>query len=309
MPSAQKRKVLEKQRKRERRGRTYLIAIALIVAALGASYYAYTLATAPRPDFMIGAPPGVAVREGTPTTSKINVTALNQFSGVVDLTATGSSGLTVSITPSSITGSGVATLTASSATNGTYTVTVTGTSGSLTHTVNVVTAPLLATLSTSSGTIVVELFQSQTPRTVNNFVNLANSVFYTNLVWHRIVKGFVIQTGDPTTKNGGGDRNTWGSTGSPQTVPLEIVPSLHNDAGYLGMARSQDVNSGSSQFYINLADNPSLDGNYTVFGKVLSGMDVALAIGNVPVTTQYASGQQEPVDPIYLSSVRISNSP
>lgn len=306
MPSAQKRKVLERARKRESRGRTYLIAIVLIVAASGVGYFAYSLATAARPDFMIAAPPGVAVHAGTPATSKINVTAVNQFNGVVDLTVTGSTGLTVSITPTSITGSGVATLTASSATNGTYTVTVTGSSGSLTHTVNVVTAPLLATLSTSSGTIVVELFQSQTPLTVNNFVNLANSGFYTNLVWHRIVKGFVIQTGDPTTKNGGGDRNTWGQTGSSQTVPFENVSSLHNDAGYLGMARGQDLNSGSSQFYINLVDNPSLDGKYTVFGKVLSGMDVALAIGNVPVTTQYASGQPEPVDPVYLSSVTIS---
>lgn len=306
MPSPQKRKVLEKTRKRESRGRTYLIAIILIVAAIGVSYYAYSLATAARPDFMIAAPPGVAVHAGTPTNSKINVTALNQFNGVVDLTATGSTGLTVSISPTTVTGSGVVVLTASSATNGTYTVTVTGTSGSLTHTVNVVTAPLLATLSTSSGTIVVELFRSQTPLTVNNFVNLANSGFYTNLVWHRIVKGFVIQTGDPTTKNGGGDRNTWGSTGSPQTVPLESVSSLHNDAGYLGIAHGTDVNSGSSQFYINLVDNRSLDGSYTVFGKVLSGMDVALALGNVPVTTQYAQSTPEPVNPVYLTSVTIS---
>lgn len=306
MPSVQKRKVLEKTRKRESRGRTYLIAIVLIVAALGGGYYAYSLATAAGPDFAIAAPPGVAVHYGTPSTSKINVTAMNQFNGVVDLIATGSTGLTVSISPSSITRSGVATLTASAAMNGTYTVSVTGTSGSLTHTVNVVAAPLLATLSTSLGTIVVELYQSQTPKTVDNFVYLGNSGFYSNLVWHRIVKGFVIQTGDPTTKNGGGDRNTWGQTGSPQTVPLEIVPTLHNDAGTLGMARGSDVNSGSSQFYINLADNPSLDGSYTVFGRVLSGMNVALAIGNVPVTTQYASGQSEPVDPVYLSSVTIS---
>lgn len=305
MPSERKQKILEKTRKRESRGRLYLFAIVLIAIAVGVSWFAYSFYTAPRPDFVIGAPAGIAVRAGTPTVSKFNVTALNQFNGVIALTATGSSGLNVSITPSSITGSGVVTLTASAATNGTYTVTVTGTSGSLTHTVSMVTAPLVAILSTSQGTIVVELYRDQTPITVNNFVSLANSGFYANLVWHRIVKGFVIQTGDPTTRNGGGDRNTWGSTGSPQTIPLEIVSSLHNNAGYLGMARGQDRNSGSSQFYINLADNPSLDGNYTVFGKVLSGMDVALAIGNLPITTQYAGGTPEPVDPVYLTSVTI----
>src|SRR5205807_1844762 len=83
---------------------------------------------------------------------------------------------------------------------------------------------------------------------VNNFVSLAQSGFYRNLVWHRIVQGFVIQTGDPITLNGGGNRNTWGQGGSGQTVPLEIDPSLRNNLGYLGMARGSDFNSGSSQF-------------------------------------------------------------
>ena len=143
---------------------------------------------------------------------------------------------------------------------------------------------LYAVISTTQGTMEVELFQSLTPKTVDNFVSLADSGFYTDLVWHRIVQGFVIQTGDPTSKNGQGTPCSWGSTGSTQTVPLEIVSSLHNYEGYLGMARSSDPNSGSSQFYINLANNTSLDGQYTVFGKVISGLNVALAIGNLPVT-------------------------
>jgi cyclophilin family peptidyl-prolyl cis-trans isomerase len=163
---------------------------------------------------------------------------------------------------------------------------------------------VFATLTTSAGTIVVELYQVQAPKTVTNFVNLAGSGFYNNLTWHRIVKGFVIQTGDPNTRNGGGDRSTWGTGGSSQTVPLEIVGSLHNNAGYLGMARSSDPNSGSSQFYINLADNPSLDGGYTVFGKVISGMNVALALGNTPVNSQ-----SQPINPVFLTSVTISSSP
>ena len=162
-----------------------------------------------------------------------------------------------------------------------------------------------AKINTSQGLIEVELFQSATPKTVTNFVNLARSGFYDNLVWHRIVSGFVIQTGDPNTRNGGGDRSLWGTGGSSQTVPLEIDSSLHNYVGYLGMARSQDPNSGSSQFYINLADNSaSLDGKYTVFGKVISGMDVAFAIGNVPV-----NAQSQPISPVFVTSVTISSSP
>jgi cyclophilin family peptidyl-prolyl cis-trans isomerase len=189
--------------------------------------------------------------------------------------------------------------------NGSYTVTINATSGGLTHTVTPkVATPVYATLVTSAGTIVVELYQVQVPKTVTNFVNLAGSGFYNNLTWHRIVKGFVIQTGDPNTRNGLGDRSSWGTGGSSQTVPLEIVSSLHNNAGYLGMARSSDPNSGSSQFYINLADNHSLDGGYTVFGKVISGMDVALTLGNTQVNPQ-----SQPINPVFLTSVTISSSP
>ena len=194
--------------------------------------------------------------------------------------------------------------------NGTYTVTVIGTSGSLKHSVTpVVATPVYATLETTNGTIVVELYRAQAPKTVNNIVSLAQSGFYSNLVWHRIVQGFVIQTGDPTTLNGGGNRNTWGQGGSGQTVPLEIDPSLHNNVGYLGMARSSDVNSGSSQFYINLANNNSLDGNYTVFGKVITGMDVANTVAKTQVYTDQTSPlYDQPIDPVYLISVTISTS-
>lgn len=170
------------------------------------------------------------------------------------------------------------------------TTTTTATSGSITY----------AKIYTSMGVIEVELFAAQTPKTVTNFANLSNSGFYNNLVWHRIVKGFVIQTGDPNTRNGGGSRSTWGQGGSPQAIPLEIVPSLHNDYGYLGVARSSSPNSGSSQFYINLANNTSLDGSYTVFGKVISGMNVALAIGNVPVDSN-----DSPINLVFMTNVTI----
>ncbi len=293
-------------RKRQRRGRIYLAMIVIIVIAVAIGWYVYSSSrSANTPDFTIAAPTGVTIHTGSQTKSTVNVTAVNQFTGTVLLSVTGSTGLTATISPSNVTGSGTATLTMSATTNGTYTVTVTGIGGGLTHSVRPrVATPVYATLVTPNGTMQVELYQAQAPKTVSNFVNLVRSGFYSNLVWHRIVKGFVIQTGDPNTRNGGGDRSTWGTGGSSQTVLLEIDSTLHNNVGYLGMARSSDPNSGSSQFYINLANNNSLDGQYTVFGKVISGMDSAFAIGNAPV-----NAQSQPIDPVYLTSVTISSSP
>ena len=177
------------------------------------------------------------------------------------------------------------------------------TASSMNTTSTTTTGIIYAELNTSMGTMKIELFQSLTPQTVSNFVNLANSGFYDNLVWHRIVKGFVIQTGDPNTRNGGGNRSLWGQGVSPTSVPLEVVPSLHNDYGYIGLAHTQASTSGSSQFYINLANNTNLDGGYTVFGKVISGMNVAVAISNVPVNSN-----DQPINLVYLVNVTILSS-
>src|SRR5438309_11581582 len=157
-----------------------------------------------------------------------------------------------------------------------------------------------AKINTSLGCIEVQLFPSAAPKTVANFVNLSQTGFYNNLVWHRIVVGFVIQTGDPNTKNGGGNRSLWGTGGSDKTVPLEINSTLHNDYGYLGMARSADPNSGSSQFYINVnqTGNRALNGQYTVFGKVINGMSVAIAISKVPVNPT-----DQPITPVLVTSI------
>src|SRR5712691_382887 len=161
-----------------------------------------------------------------------------------------------------------------------------------------------AKINTSLGCIEVQLYPSAAPKTVANFVNLSQTGFYNNLVWHRIVAGFVIQTGDPNTRNGGGNRSLWGMGGSGKTVPLEVNSTLRNDLGYLGMARSTDPNSGSSQFYINLANNTSLNGQYTVFGKVISGMDVALAIGKVAVNST-----NQPITPVFVTGIMIQDTP
>ena len=158
-------------------------------------------------------------------------------------------------------------------------------------------------IKTSMGSMEIELFPTAAPKTVANFVSLADAGFYNNLVWLRIVAGFVIQTGDPNTRNGGGSRSTWGSGGSQQTVPLEIDPALHNNVSSIGMARGTDPNSGSSQFYINVANNNNLDGNYTVFGRVIAGMSVAVAISNVPVNQS-----DQPISLVYVDSITIYGS-
>ena len=163
-----------------------------------------------------------------------------------------------------------------------------------------------AKINTSLGSIEVQLYPSCAPKTVANFVNLSRTGFYSNLVWHRIVVGFVIQTGDPNTRNGGGNRSLWGTGGSGKTVPLEIDSTVRNDYGYLGMARSSDPNSGSSQFYINVnqTGNKNLNGQYTVFGKVISGMDVALAISKVAVNST-----DQPITPVFVTSITIQDAP
>jgi cyclophilin family peptidyl-prolyl cis-trans isomerase len=172
-----------------------------------------------------------------------------------------------------------------------------------------------AVIDTTQGRMVAQLFPDVAPKTVANFIALAEAGFYNNLVWYRIVAGFVIQTGDPTSRNGGGNPSIWGMTGSNQTVPLEanattVAAGYVNDVGYLGMARAVSRDSGSSQFYINLADNAPLNGDYTVFGRVISGLDVAMAIGRLPVARSrgIASIPADPTNAEVLS-ITIQSSP
>jgi cyclophilin family peptidyl-prolyl cis-trans isomerase len=133
----------------------------------------------------------------------------------------------------------------------------------------------VATIETSKGTIVCDLYPKDAPQSVNSFIFLARDHFYDGLTFHRVEPGFVIQGGDP---NGDG-------TGGPgYTLPLETENAAHHhDTGALAMARAQDPNSAGSQFYITLAPQPSLDGAYTVFGQVTDGMDAVkkIAVGDV----------------------------
>ncbi len=131
----------------------------------------------------------------------------------------------------------------------------------------------LVRLKTNKGDIDVRIYKKDAPITSNNFLDLVKRGFFKNFVWHRVVPGHVIQTGDPTGTGGGGFSDP--KTGRERTIPLETNPKLtHDTAGVLAMARSPDPNSASSQFYITLAPRPFLDGGYAVFGRVEKGMDV-----------------------------------
>jgi len=127
------------------------------------------------------------------------------------------------------------------------------------------------TITTEFGDVVVELYPDAAPNTVENFKKLAKSGFYDGLVFHRIVPGFVIQGGDPYTKDTS-NKGKWGTGGPGWNVKAEFNKNTHS-RGVLSMARSQDPNSAGSQFFIVLKDSKFLDGKYTVFGKVTSGMD------------------------------------
>ena len=127
-----------------------------------------------------------------------------------------------------------------------------------------------ATIKTEKGDIVIELFGDVAPLTVSNFISLSQNGFYNNLTFHRREEGFVIQGGDPK-----GD----GTGGPGYTIPAEISDKKHVRGAVatarLGDAANPTKASSGSQFYITLAETPFLDGEYTVFGQVTSGMDVA----------------------------------
>lgn len=127
-----------------------------------------------------------------------------------------------------------------------------------------------AIIETDKGTITAELYEQDAPITTANFIELAERGFYDGLTFHRVVPGFVIQGGDPLGN---------GTGGSDKRIPLEVSPQLkHGDAGALAMARTNDPNSATSQFYITLAPTPNLDGQYAVFGRVTEGLEVVKQI-------------------------------
>ena len=131
----------------------------------------------------------------------------------------------------------------------------------------------VAELHTTAGEIDIRFFPDVAPNHVKNFIDLAQKGFYNGTKFHRVIPGFMIQGGDPNTKRDD-MKAMWGTGGSGKYVNAEFNTVKHK-RGIVSMARSSDPNSASSQFFIMVADYPSLDGQYSVFGQVTKGMDVA----------------------------------
>ncbi len=136
-----------------------------------------------------------------------------------------------------------------------------------------------ANIETSQGQIKIQFLPDVAPKHVENFQDLAKKGFYDGVTFHRLVKGFVIQAGDPNTKNDS-NREAWGTGGPGYTINQEFN-NIPHERGIVSMARTMDPNSAGSQFFIVLNDSKFLDNQYTVFGKVIEGMDVVDKIANV----------------------------
>jgi len=133
-------------------------------------------------------------------------------------------------------------------------------------------------INTKFGKIVFKLLPDDAPETVRSFVKLAESGFYDNTLFHRVIPGFMIQGGDPNTKQA--DKSNWGVGGPGYSINAEFSSRSHL-RGVVSMARGTDVNSAGSQFFIVTSDSTFLDRQYTVFGEVIEGMDVADKIVNL----------------------------
>jgi peptidyl-prolyl cis-trans isomerase B (cyclophilin B) len=154
------------------------------------------------------------------------------------------------------------------------------------------TAPT-AVIETKFGDIEISFFPDDAPKHVENFLTLAKSGFYDGTIFHRVIPGFMIQGGDPNTK--GTDKSLYGSGGPDHRVPAEFNKRPHK-RGILSMARSQDPNSAGSQFFIVVQDSNFLDGQYTVFGEVTKGMEIADKI-----VSQKRDGRDNPHERIEMN--------
>lgn len=152
------------------------------------------------------------------------------------------------------------------------------------------------TLTTNKGSITIELFADKAPNTVANFKKLAEAGFYDGVKFHRVIKGFMIQSGDPLTKDDS-KADMWGTGGPGYKFADEIHADNRNDVGTIAMANA-GPNTNGSQFFINVNPNNFLDTKHTVFGKVIKGMDVVNEIESV------ATNQSDrPLSPVIIEKI------
>jgi peptidyl-prolyl cis-trans isomerase B (cyclophilin B) len=161
----------------------------------------------------------------------------------------------------------------------------------------------VALISTTEGDMVAEFWPDVAPKTVENFKTLAKKGFYDGTCFHRIMKGFMIQGGDPLSKDLSKE-DMWGTGDPGYKVKAEFNDRKHVK-GVLSMARSSDPDSAGSQFFICLGPTPSLDGKYTTFGKLIKGEDVLAKIGDTPVVASRSGEPSKPSKRVEVKSIKI----
>jgi len=162
----------------------------------------------------------------------------------------------------------------------------------------------VAIIKTTAGEMVIEFWTEVAPQTVENFKKLARQGFYNGTAFHRIVKGFMIQGGDPLTKDAT-MAGRWGTGGPGYQIKAEFNDKAHV-RGVISMARSQHPDSAGSQFFICLGDAKFLDRQYTAFGRLLKGDDVLGKIGDTPVTQSNGGEMSKPNARVGVESVTIA---
>ena len=163
-----------------------------------------------------------------------------------------------------------------------------------------------AHLTTTEGEIVIEFWPDVAPKTVENFKALARKGFYDGTCFHRIIKGFMIQGGDPLTKDAGKE-SQWGTGGPGHTIKAEFNDRSHQ-RGVISMARSSNPDSAGSQFFICDGDASFLDRQYTAFGKLIKGDDVLTKIAGTPVSSGGSGERSKPQKRVGVISVKIVTS-
>jgi peptidyl-prolyl cis-trans isomerase B (cyclophilin B) len=161
----------------------------------------------------------------------------------------------------------------------------------------------VAVIKTSEGEMVVQFWTDAAPQTIENFKKLARQGFYDGTIFHRIVKDFMIQGGDPNSKDPAKE-NSYGIGGPGYKINAEFNDHSH-DRGVLSMARSADPDSAGSQFFICLAPVHRLDHQYTTFGKLIKGDDVLEKIGNIPVERNAQGEPSKPTKRVVIESIKI----
>ena len=161
----------------------------------------------------------------------------------------------------------------------------------------------LAVIKTSEGDMVMQFWTDAAPNTVENFKKLARQGFYDGTIFHRIVKGFMIQGGDPNSKDPAKE-NSYGQGGPGYNLKAEFNDHSH-DHGVISMARGPDPDSAGSQFFICLAPVHRLDHQYTTFGKLIKGENVLEKIGDIPVTKNSMGEASKPTKRVVIESIKI----